>query len=130
MRTVTVPPGLRARRISSPDGGEIVLFSFPLAPLPLHDRLTSAEREVVSSALRGDSNADVARTRGTSVRTVANQMASALRKLGVGSRGELAARFGAGDRGRDPVKVSPVRATPHLPVRGYTVGSAWTGDRG
>jgi DNA-binding CsgD family transcriptional regulator len=91
--TRAIPPGLRARRIATADGGEIVLFSFPVAPLPQRDTLTSAEREVVDLALRGESNAEVARSRGTSVRTVANQMASAFRKLGIGSRGELIGRF-------------------------------------
>jgi DNA-binding CsgD family transcriptional regulator len=41
--------------------------------------------------LAGLSNAEVAIRRGTSPRTIANQLASVLRKLGVGSRYELAA---------------------------------------
>ncbi len=39
--------------------------------------------------LRGASNQDIARTRGVSVRTVANQLAAVYRKLGVRSRAEL-----------------------------------------
>jgi DNA-binding CsgD family transcriptional regulator len=52
--------------------------------------LSSAEGEVVRLALGGLSNAEIARVRGTSTRTVRNQLTSAYEKLGVGSRSELA----------------------------------------
>lgn len=51
--------------------------------------LTPAERAAIHGALAGRSNADIAASRGTSVHTVANQLASAYRKLQVGSRREL-----------------------------------------
>lgn len=53
--------------------------------------LTGAEHEVMFHAVRGASNAEIADTRGTSSRTVANQLASIYRKLGLCSRTELAA---------------------------------------
>ncbi|MBE2254514.1 MAG: helix-turn-helix transcriptional regulator [Myxococcus sp.] len=56
--------------------------------------LTAAERDVMALVLAGKSNAAIARHRGTSVRTVANQVASLFRKLKVGSRAELAAKVG------------------------------------
>lgn len=56
--------------------------------------LTLAEREVVRLALAGLSNGEIARARRASERTIANQLASAYRKLEVGSRRELAARIG------------------------------------
>lgn len=43
--------------------------------------------------LSGLSNAEVAKKRGTAVRTVANQLQSLFRKLGVNSRAELSARL-------------------------------------
>lgn len=55
--------------------------------------LTDAERDVVVLVLLGLSNKEVAGRRSCSARTVANQLASAYRKLGVGSRGELVARL-------------------------------------
>lgn len=55
------------------------------------DGLTAAEQEVMAQAIRGASNADIAERRGTSTRTVANQLASIYRKLGLCSRTELAA---------------------------------------
>jgi DNA-binding CsgD family transcriptional regulator len=53
--------------------------------------LTLAERDVVAAVLSGSSNRAIARARGRSPRTVANQVAAVFRKLGVGSRAELAA---------------------------------------
>ena len=51
--------------------------------------LTEAEREIVVGVLAGWSNRRIADERGVSVRTVANQLTSIYRKLGVGSRHEL-----------------------------------------
>ena len=56
--------------------------------------LSGAERMVIDAARRGCSNAEIARARARSERTVANQLASAYRKLGVGSRAELFAFTG------------------------------------
>lgn len=52
--------------------------------------LTAAEREVTWLATSGSSNAEIAALRGVSPRTVANQLASAYRKLGPSPRRELA----------------------------------------
>ncbi len=54
--------------------------------------LTPAERAVVLDVIAGRSNTAIAARRGASPRTVANQLASAYKKLGVGSRRELRAR--------------------------------------
>lgn len=56
-------------------------------------RLSSAEQAVVAAIFAGKSNADIAKERGTSVRTVANQVASIFRKLGVKSRAQLVAMW-------------------------------------
>ncbi|WP_437961374.1 helix-turn-helix transcriptional regulator [Sorangium sp. So ce119] len=73
-------------------GCKLVIVSFRVteAPSPLGG-LSEAERAVVRHALAGESNAQIAARRGVSARTVANQLASAYRKLKVGSRAELAA---------------------------------------
>jgi DNA-binding CsgD family transcriptional regulator len=52
--------------------------------------LTRAEREVARLVREGHSNAQIAAARKTSVHTVANQIAAIMRKLGVGSRVEIA----------------------------------------
>jgi DNA-binding NarL/FixJ family response regulator len=53
--------------------------------------LTPAEWDVAALALLGLSNSEIATRRGCSTRTVANQMSSTFRKLGIASRGELGA---------------------------------------
>jgi DNA-binding NarL/FixJ family response regulator len=56
--------------------------------------LTRAERSVLELLAAGASNAQIAGARGSSVRTVANQVASLLKKLAAGSRFELVRRYG------------------------------------
>jgi DNA-binding NarL/FixJ family response regulator len=60
-------------------------------PARVRAPLSECERVVVELARSGRSNADIAATRSVAVRTVANQLASAYRKLGIHSRSELAA---------------------------------------
>ncbi|MCU0687227.1 MAG: helix-turn-helix transcriptional regulator [Polyangiaceae bacterium] len=88
------PSGLRGYRFLYKDE-EYLVLSFPVATATLPDQLTDAERVVLRELLAGKSNAEIAGARGTSPRTVANQISSLYRKLGVASRAELAARFGA-----------------------------------
>lgn len=82
------------------DGGRALVIASSLTPASeagVGAQLTRAERTVVELAMQGMSNALIAETRGTSERTVANQMASIFRKLRVASRAELASRVGDGD---------------------------------
>ena len=68
---------------------ELIVLSFPL-DAPVSDiHLTPSELEIVAAIREGKTNADIARARGTAVRTVANQLAALFRKLGVRSRSEL-----------------------------------------
>jgi DNA-binding NarL/FixJ family response regulator len=77
-------------------GGEaLVIVSAPLHEVEPDRALTRAERAVARDAAAGLSNAEIARRRKRAVRTVANQLASIYRKLGVASRAELAARMHA-----------------------------------
>jgi len=55
--------------------------------------LSRAEHAVLLCILAGKRIADIARERGTSCRTVAHQITSVYRKLGVGSRRELFAQL-------------------------------------
>jgi DNA-binding CsgD family transcriptional regulator len=77
--------------------GRVALISAYLVEVDAEPRLpallTRSERIVATLMLRGATNAQIASLRGKSARTVANQVASIFRKLGVGSRGELAARY-------------------------------------
>lgn len=60
-------------------------------------QLSEAERFVLQLVVAGKSNAEIAEARGTSARTVANQVASLLRKLGARSRYDLIGRV-SGER--------------------------------
>lgn len=73
-------------------GDELLVVSVPSARVEA-DGLSEAERAVARDAARGLSNLAIARRRRRSQRTIANQLASAFRKLGVSSRAELAALF-------------------------------------
>jgi DNA-binding CsgD family transcriptional regulator len=72
--------------------GELLVISFSIRPDP-HAALTVAERAVVELVAVGCGNTEIARRRGVSKRTVANQIASVFGKLGVSSRLELVARI-------------------------------------
>jgi len=75
-------------------GGEgFVVMSLPAGSSPIAPLgLSAAERQVAGDAAAGLSNAAIAKKRGRSPRTIANQLASIYRKLGVTSRAALAAR--------------------------------------
>lgn len=60
--------------------------------------LTRSEQAVVALAVAGRSNGAIAAERGSSPRTIANQLAAAYQKLGLSGRRELR----AGLRGRKP----------------------------
>lgn len=89
----TPPAGLRGLTFVDVDGREYAALFFE-RPIRWMKKLSPAEREVASFLLDGKANADIARARGVAVRTVANQVASLYRKLGIRSRGELLARYG------------------------------------
>jgi DNA-binding CsgD family transcriptional regulator len=91
------PPGLRVHTLAHGEQG-LLVASYPLDE-PAPPGLSRAEGEVVVAVLRGRSNAEIARERGVSPRTVANLLARAFRKLRVRSRAELAAWLAARDRG-------------------------------
>jgi DNA-binding CsgD family transcriptional regulator len=83
------------------DGEELAVLSHPLEEPPPLERLTEAERQVTVGVLDGLSNEQIAHRRGTTSSTVARQIASVFRKLGVGSRRQLASTMrGSGRSGR------------------------------
>lgn len=93
------PTGEAGRAARFSFGGEALLVvSAPLAEECL-TVLTPAERAVALAAVEGLSNAAIAERRSASARTVANQLASVFRKLGVFSRAELAAHLHGGRGG-------------------------------
>ena len=70
---------------------DTMVLSFELPADETRARLTLAELDVLTDLIEGCANAEIARRRGRSARTVANQVASILRKLGLLSRLEVVA---------------------------------------
>lgn len=88
---MAVPTALQR---ASDGGAEVLVFSMRTSmDAPGIEQLTKAERAVAFAAADGQSNAVIARTRRTSLRTVEEQLGRATRKLGVASRAELAAQL-------------------------------------
>ena len=95
-QTLLPPAGLRAAR-AAPD--EMVL-RFPLRTEAL--TLTRTEQLICRHILAGLGNLEIARRRGRSQRTIANQIASIYAKLDVGSRGELTSLLANHSLSRQP----------------------------
>ena len=74
---------------ASQDGEELLILSYAIDEPTPPPGLSAAERSVAMAVVRGLSNTEIALERGTSIRTVANQMHSIFTKLGVASRAEL-----------------------------------------
>jgi len=95
------PSDLRATELEI--GGErLLVLSYAIEPPDLQSALglTAAEAEVAELAIAGLSNGEIAKRRGSSIRTVANQISAVLRKAAVGSRDELAIAYTRGTLGR------------------------------
>lgn len=90
------PRGLRVSRLGAQSPLIVIGYDESAAPLP--DCLSEAERAVAELVLSGRTNRDIAMARGTSVRTIANQVNAIFSKLGVRSRRMLASRFGRSPR--------------------------------
>ena len=87
-----VPPGGVRARLSELDvaGEALLVGSIGFLDSTRLASMTDAERAVVLLLLQGATNREIALRRGTAERTIANQVQSIYRKLGVASRTELA----------------------------------------
>ncbi|MCR9161565.1 MAG: response regulator transcription factor [Nannocystaceae bacterium] len=85
-----------SRRFTVNEAAGLEAFAAPDLDPALAERLTPSERDVVRMVLAGKDNASIARARGSSVRTVANQVAAVLRKTGTQTRSDLAATLSRG----------------------------------
>ena len=74
-------------------GETFAVVRTPVRGHELAPQLTSAELDIVRGLVRGERNRAIAIRRGTSERTVANQIAALYAKLGVMSRTELLVRL-------------------------------------
>lgn len=79
----------------------------------LKDLLPSAEFAVARLLVDGQSHAEIARLRGSSLRTVANQLASVFQRLGVSGRADLLRALSAGRSACEPANGN-AQALPSL----------------
>lgn len=70
--------------------GDVIVFSAPSLAMPAS--LSASERAIARAVVAGSSNAEIGAARGTSAKTVANQLYAIYRKLGVHTREELVAK--------------------------------------
>jgi DNA-binding NarL/FixJ family response regulator len=86
------PNGLRRKLAeTSIDGERFLIGSAPLIRTKDIKNISETEREIVALLIAGSTNGDIAKRRGSSEHTVANQVQSIFRKLCVRSRYELVA---------------------------------------
>jgi DNA-binding NarL/FixJ family response regulator len=88
-QTVPSPKGLAVELLDD----DFAVFSWDADIAPSQVVLTDAEQDVLHRLGRGASNAEIAKARKSSVNTVANQVASLLKKLGAKSRYDLVRRY-------------------------------------
>lgn len=90
--TTPAPEGLRCL-VLEVGSAVVAVFTFRIGDAAPERTLTTAEEQVAVGIMEGKSNEAIAKGRGTSSRTVANQIASIFRKHKVVSRAELVARY-------------------------------------
>lgn len=103
----------------------------PRPDLALAAWLAPAEHAVIALLIEGQSYAEIAQTRSTSIRTVANQVASGFRRLGVSGRAELLcllARWGLD--APEPPPRRPPASLPAAARRGMSAGLRLLDDAG
>jgi DNA-binding NarL/FixJ family response regulator len=83
----------RCSSFISADQRELRVISTARPDLALAARLPSAELAVIRSLVEGLSYQEIARLRGTSTRTIANQISAVFRRLRVSGRNELVQRL-------------------------------------
>lgn len=83
-----------AAAVMTREDAEYAVIAIPLDGASPLAALSPTEMAIALDIFSGRSNADIAKARGRSVRTIANQTRSVFQKLGVGSRSELVALFG------------------------------------
>jgi DNA-binding NarL/FixJ family response regulator len=74
-------------------GVNLQVIGLPRADLALVGQIPRAELDVVRALVEGRTYAEIARVRGTSPRTVANQVGGAFKRLQVSGRGQLLQRL-------------------------------------
>src|SRR5262249_9093794 len=93
------------------DGRELSVAAIARPDGSLARLLPAAELDVIRSLVEGCTDQQIARQRGTSTRTIANQISAVFRRLGVSGRNELVQRLFF-ESSRGPETLAPPPAAP------------------
>lgn len=109
-------PGLMTRLAIDVVGERIDVLRFdePSLPAAWQARLTKAQREVSISAARGLSDGEIARARGSSIRTVSNLLAATYRILELDGRADLVRALVQRHPASEPHRLPDADAKPRL----------------
>lgn len=101
--SLQLPGGAKCSTLVTDQGRELRVLSIPRPDLALEAVLPAAELSVIRSLVEGACYREIARARGTSTRTIANQISAVFRRLRVSGRNELVQRlFVDGSLGHAP----------------------------
>ena len=92
-RAASEPAVARCSTLETQAHGELRVLAVPRPDHQLKARLPTAELEIVQCLVEGLSHQDMALRRGTSTRTIANQISTVFRRLRVSGRNELLQRL-------------------------------------
>jgi DNA-binding NarL/FixJ family response regulator len=106
--------------------GELRMIEVPRPGQRLGESLPIAERAVIDLLIEGHCYTEIARKRGTAVRTVANQIAAGFRRLNVSGRSELIQRLFLVD-GLLPPASTPCSSPPPATLLPPTVHEPMSG---
>jgi len=110
----TISPGTSDVSFFSLGPDEFAIIPVAGDPAPCLANLSAAETRVLAELAIGRSNREIATSRGTSLRTITNQVSAVFRKLGVRSRSELVLLLSGGKAMEDPgERPRKLRASDH-----------------
>ena len=92
-RAASEPAVARCSTLETQDHGQLRVLAVPRPDHQLKARLPTAELEIAQCLVEGLSHQDMALRRGTSTRTIANQISTVFRRLRVSGRNELLERL-------------------------------------
>jgi DNA-binding NarL/FixJ family response regulator len=101
---------VRSSSVISREGKELRALSVPRPDRHLDKLLPAAELAVIRRLIEGHSYAEIAAGRGTSTRTIANQITAVFRRLRVSGRNELVQRLFL-DQDQEPKVSAPITQT-------------------
>lgn len=111
-----LPASAKCSRIRTADGRELRVVGMARPDAALSERLPGAELAVIRSLVEGLCYREIARRRGTSTRTIANQISAVFRRLRVSGRNDLVQRLFVDDSLGQPPSPPGLAVTQVAPL--------------